>query len=99
MAMYTGPVQSQTTVLTAHTFGSWLILSGFIRFYAAYNISNPGVYRIAFCTFVAITWHYLTEWLVFRTMDMSSNLAIGLGMDCGAVIWMWMHWNGYVRRV
>ncbi|KUJ19708.1 Erg28-domain-containing protein [Mollisia scopiformis] len=96
--MYNGPNESQVTPLSIHTFGSWLILSGFIRFYAAYNLSNPGVYACAFCTFVAISWHYLTEWLVFETMGMSAGLVISIIMDCGAVVWMYWQWNAYVKH-
>ncbi|KAE8440475.1 hypothetical protein EG329_007441 [Mollisiaceae sp. DMI_Dod_QoI] len=96
--MYNGPNNSQVTILSIHTFGSWLILSGFIRLYAARNISNPGVYAITFCTFIAISWHYLTEWLLFRTIDMSPGLVISLIMDCGAVFWMLIQWSWYVQQ-
>ena len=96
--IFTGPNNSQVTGLSIRSFGSWLILSGFVRFYAAYNLSNPAAYATAFCTFIAISWFYLMEWLVYRTIDMGITLVISLAMDCGALIWMPLQWNYYLKQ-
>ncbi|KAF3916595.1 hypothetical protein ABW20_dc0103336 [Dactylellina cionopaga] len=53
--------------LSSRTFGTWTLLASLVRFYAAYNISNPAVYDICIGTFVFAGWHFFSEWLYFGT--------------------------------
>ncbi|KAH8666030.1 ergosterol 28 [Tricladium varicosporioides] len=94
--LYRGPNGNQVTPLSMHTFGCWTILSGFVRWYAAYDISNPGVYAIAFWAYFAICVHALSELVVFKTTRWGVEVWVSLGIDLGGLIWMGCQWENYI---
>ncbi|KAK9492799.1 hypothetical protein V1508DRAFT_354850, partial [Lipomyces doorenjongii] len=86
--LYAGPNgASQVTNLSAHTFGCWTILSDFVRFYAAYNITNPQVYALAFWAYVAILFHWTTELLVYHTTKIDAGNILNFLIDGGGLVW------------
>jgi hypothetical protein len=97
--MYLGANSREFTGLSRRTFGCWTILSGFVRFYAAYHITNPEVYALAFWAYVAIAIHWVTEFFVFRTVGWGATIAVSLVIDCGAPVWMLLQWGAYVGSV
>ena len=95
--LYAGPNgAAQVTQLSAHTFGSWTLLSGLVRFYAAYHLANPQVYSLAIGAYVAILIHWMSEWLVFRTMKFDLGYILSAGVDLLGLVWMYYQWDWYV---
>lgn len=85
------------TNLSARTFGCWTLLSGLVRFYAAYNTSNPEIYALAISAYGAILAHYFSELLIFRTMRLDPVFALSAGIDLIGLVWMYSQWDWYVR--
>lgn len=95
---YQGPTAArQVTALSTRTFGTWTLLSSAIRAYAAYDISNKGVYAVAFTTFAIALAHFSSEWLVYRTMTMRKGLLPPLTVASITTIWM-IAQRGYYTR-
>jgi hypothetical protein len=82
--------------LTARIFGTWTLLSSVIRLYAAYYISNPQIYQIAFATYAIAFFHFYSEWLVFGTAKWGKGLAGPAIISVGTMAWMWTQWDYYV---
>ncbi|KAA1101500.1 ergosterol biosynthesis protein [Puccinia graminis f. sp. tritici] len=57
----------RVTGLQSRNFGTWTITAGLVRLYAAYNISNPGLYHLALGTFAIALSHFVAEAVVYRT--------------------------------
>lgn len=53
--------------LLAHVYGVKNFYTSLIRFYAAYNISNPLMYDLAIWTFVGVLFLYITEVVIYKT--------------------------------
>ena len=105
--VYTGPSPTKATTpsqalspvtpLSARTFGTWTLLSSVIRLYAAYHISNPQVYELAFWSY-AIAWaHFGSEWLGFGSTRLGAGLAGPLVVSNASLVWMWSQWGFYVK--
>lgn len=60
--------------LQGRTFGIWTLLSAIVRFYCAYHITNPDVYFLCQCTYYLACFHFLSEWLLFRTTNLGPGL-------------------------
>lgn len=93
---YHGPASAaQLTDLSARLFGTWTLLATVVRTYAAYGISNPDLYTIAFWTYVIALAHYSSEWLVYRTVSMRKGLAVPFAVASTSTFWMWAQWSYY----
>jgi hypothetical protein len=93
-----GPkASSPVTPLSGRTFGTWTFLSCIIRFYAAYNISNPQIYQIAFWSYAIAFAHFNSEWLVFRTTSWGKGLAGPVFVSTATLLWMWSQWDFYTN--
>ncbi|KAA1097919.1 ergosterol biosynthesis protein, variant 2 [Puccinia graminis f. sp. tritici] len=57
----------RVTGLQSRNFGTWTITAGLVRLYAAYNISNPGLYHLALGTFAIALSHFVAEAVVYKT--------------------------------
>lgn len=87
---------SSVTHLSARTFGTWTAISALVRLYAAYDLSNPRMYELAFLTY-AVAWvHFVTEWLIYGTAGMGAGLASTVCVSSGTLFWMWNVWGDYV---
>ncbi|GMM52507.1 Erg28 protein [Starmerella bacillaris] len=80
---------NEVTPLSNRTFGTWTAAVAVIRFYAAYNLSNPAVYSIAYSTFLIAGFHFLCEWLVFRTTNLGKGLLGPLFVAGVTSVWMY----------
>ncbi|EWC46212.1 hypothetical protein DRE_04590 [Drechslerella stenobrocha 248] len=74
--------------LSSRTFGTWTLLAALVRFYAAYNISNPAVYDLCIGTFVLAGWHFVSEWLYFGTARLGEGLTGPLIAASTGLTWM-----------
>ncbi|KAF3937944.1 hypothetical protein ABW19_dt0201555 [Dactylella cylindrospora] len=74
--------------LSSRTFGTWTLLAALVRFYAAYNISDPAVYDICIGTFVIAGWHFFSEWLYFGTARIGDGLTGPLIAATTGLTWM-----------
>jgi len=89
--------QSTVTGLSTRTFGTWTIITAIVRFYAAYNIDNPVMYKVALATYLTAFGHFTSEWLVFGTARFNSSLASPLCISTGTMVWMLCQWGWYVQ--
>lgn len=87
---------SPVTPLSARTFGTWTILQGIVRSYAAYNIHDKSWYTIALGTYMIAAAHFLSEWLVYRSASWNKTLAAPVFISSGTIVWMLLQWNHYV---
>lgn len=89
--------QSTVTALSSHTFATWTIITSIVRFYAAYNINNPAMYKVAFATYFVAFGHFTSEWLLFGNARWNSALASPLAISTGTLIWMASQWRWYLQ--
>ena len=86
---------SQVTPLSSRTFGIWSLLSGCIRLYAAFHISDTHVYRLTFLTWILGSVHFLSEVFVFQTADLKGRTKAPLIVAGTMAVWMLTHWTTY----
>src|SRR4051812_44233126 len=89
--------KSPVTALSSRTFGTWTLLSAIVRLVAAYHISNPQIYQLAFCTYALAFAHFTSEWLVFGTARLGPGLAGPVMISTGTLVWMFLQWDFYVH--
>lgn len=87
---------SETTALSSRLFGTWTIVSAIIRLYAAYNISNPQLYQLAIWAYAIAWFHFMSEWMLFKTAVWGRGLAGPVLISTGSLIWMYCQWGYYV---
>ena len=86
----------QVTNLSARTFGTWTLITSIVRLYGAYYITNPQVYQLTQFTFGVAAFHFLSEWLIFRTTLLGKGLAGPLVVSSLSLAWMWLYKDYYV---
>ncbi|WBW72966.1 Erg28 protein [Schizosaccharomyces osmophilus] len=74
--------------LQGRTFGLWTFLSALIRIYCAYHMSSADIYFICQCTYYLASFHFLTEWLLFRSANMGAGLLSPIIVSTISIIWM-----------
>ena len=87
----------QSTPLQSRTFGTWTSLAAIVRIYAAYNITNPILYKLALWSYVIAFAHFISEWLIFGTARWGRGLAGPVVVSTGSLLWMYLKWEAYVR--
>ncbi|PSS25511.1 hypothetical protein M430DRAFT_115252 [Amorphotheca resinae ATCC 22711] len=96
VSAYSHPT-STVTPLSARTFGTWTLVQSMVRLYAAYNISNPQIYQMAYWTYVIAFAHFMSEWWIFGTTKWGAPLAGPVIVASSSLIWMWLQWEYYVQ--
>ncbi|CZS97813.1 hypothetical protein WAI453_008844 [Rhynchosporium graminicola] len=91
------PSNSPATPLQSRTFGTWTLIQSLVRIYAAYNISNPQFYQLAYLTYVVAWWHFMSEWWIFGTARLGEGLVFPVVIASSTLVWMWMQWGFYVQ--
>ncbi|MCJ1277784.1 ergosterol biosynthesis protein [Puttea exsequens] len=87
----------QTTALSSRIFGTWTFISAIVRYYAAYNISNPQIYELGICMY-AVAWaHFMSEWWIFGTAKWGRALMGPICISTGTTLWMLFQWGYYVQ--
>ncbi|CAL3969910.1 unnamed protein product [Diplocarpon coronariae] len=88
---------SPATPLQSRTFGTWTLIQSAVRMYAAYNISNPAFYQLAFITYGVAWAHFMSEWWVFGTARWGEGLVFPVVVASSSLVWMWAQWEFYVQ--
>ncbi|KAK2626378.1 hypothetical protein QTJ16_004640 [Diplocarpon rosae] len=88
---------SPATPLQSRTFGTWTLIQSAVRMYAAYNISNPAFYQLAFITYGVAWAHFMSEWWVFGTARWGEGLVFPVVVASSSLAWMWAQWGFYVQ--
>jgi len=91
------PYASAVTKLSSRTFGTWTFLTSMVRLYAAYNIDNPAIYQLALWTYGVAWFHFMSEWLYFRTANMGKGLFFPVLVANSSLVWMWLQRGYYIQ--
>lgn len=95
--VYSNAPPSEITHLSARTFGTWTFLTSIVRFYGAYNlVGNEQWYNLSMWTFAIAGFHFVSEWLVFKTSKLNKGLAGPLVVASSSLIWMYQQKLYYV---
>lgn len=89
--------QDQVTPLAARVFGIWTMLAGFIRMYAAHDISNRALYQLALITHLVAAFHFISELTVYKTLRLTGPQFFPLVAGTGGSIWMALQYSHYVQ--
>jgi hypothetical protein len=73
------------------------VVQSVVRLYAAYYISNPQLYQLAFLTYAVAFAHFMGEWFVFRTVKWGAPIAGPVIISTSSLVWMWLQWGYYVQ--
>ncbi|PLB37250.1 Erg28 family protein [Aspergillus candidus] len=76
-----------TNPLSSRTFATWTFLSGVIRMYAAYNITNSVSYDLAAWSFGIALFHFLGEW-VSGTAQLKGRFVSPMIVASSTLTWM-----------
>ncbi|WOO86204.1 Ergosterol biosynthetic protein 28 [Vanrija pseudolonga] len=74
--------------LAGRLFSAWTAMAAAVRFLAAYDISNKGLYDLAIVAFGVATFHFTTELLVFGTVKINRASIGPLVIGSSGVAWM-----------
>lgn len=89
--------EDQCTALAARLFGTWTLITSFVRIYAAYHLAIEPVYRMAMATYVVALTHFLSEWLVFKSMTLGVPQMFPFTLATIGIIWMSTSYGFYVE--
>ncbi|KAF2223895.1 ergosterol biosynthesis protein-like protein [Elsinoe ampelina] len=85
------------TPLSARTFGTWTFITGIVRIYAAHRLNEPAWFEIAAWTFAVAWGHFVSEWLVFRSVRLNAGSAGPFGVATGSLVWMFLQRGFYLK--
>ncbi|KAG8632063.1 hypothetical protein KVT40_001203 [Elsinoe batatas] len=88
---------SPVTPLSARTFGTWTFITGIVRIYAAHRLNEPAWFEIAAWTFAVAWGHFVSEWLVFRSVRLNAGSAGPFGVATGSLVWMFLQRGYYLK--
>ncbi|AMD20639.1 HDL105Cp [Eremothecium sinecaudum] len=80
---------SETTALSARTFGTWTLVSSVIRLYGAFHLNEEHIYQLTFISYVIALLHFGSEWLIFRTCKLGKGLTGPLVVSSLSLFWMY----------
>lgn len=63
--------------------------------YAAFNITNTGIYELAMWTYGIALAHFVGEWAVFHGAKPQGRFISPLIVASGSLTWMWMQKDFY----
>ncbi|KAL2258409.1 hypothetical protein VTK26DRAFT_8289 [Humicola hyalothermophila] len=89
--------KDQVSPLAARLFGTYTFMAGIIRFYASYQLENPGMYQLALWTHIIAAVHFTTEMAVFKTIRFSGPQAFPFAAAYGGIAWMLLQYSHYVQ--
>ncbi|KAJ9057563.1 ergosterol biosynthesis protein [Entomophthora muscae] len=68
----------EVTRLTARLFGTWTMLSSFLRLYCAYHMHEHSVYILTMFSFLVTSFHFGSEFLYFKTVAVTRSSFLAL---------------------
>lgn len=80
---------SETTALSARTFGTWTFVSCVIRLYGALYLNEEHVFQLTFISYLIALGHFGTELLIFRTCKLGKGFMGPLIVASTSLIWMY----------
>ncbi|AGO11676.1 AaceriADL100Wp [[Ashbya] aceris (nom. inval.)] len=89
---------SETTGLSARTFGTWTLLSSVIRLYGAFYLYDERIFQLTFITYSIALLHFGSEWLIFRTCKLGKGFMGPLVVATASVVWMYNTKEYYTGR-
>lgn len=92
-----GASKTNVTPLSSRLFGTWTFLSCIIRYYAAYHLDSREMYIVTFWTFGIALFHFLSEWLVYGTMQFGKGIVPSLTVATVSLVWMTLQYGFYVQ--
>jgi len=87
----------EVNALQSRTFAIWTFTAAIIRIYCAYHINEKTIYDVAIWSYVAALAHFASEWLLFRSANLSAGLLAPLIVAPVSLIWMVMQYEFYVK--
>ena len=96
--VYAGEARkTNITPLSSRLFGTWTFLSCIIRYYAAYHLDSRDIYIVTLWTFGIALFHFLSEWLVYGTMQFGKGIVPSLTVAIVSLVWMTLQYDFYVQ--
>ncbi|TLS31456.1 hypothetical protein PpBr36_03471 [Pyricularia pennisetigena] len=86
----------QLTPLAARLFAVWTLITGVVRLYTAYDVSNQALYQLSVLTHFLAGGHYLSELLIFKTCRPSVPVLFPIFAGSTGFIWMTLQYTHYV---
>ncbi|KAF1812070.1 Erg28-like protein [Eremomyces bilateralis CBS 781.70] len=87
---------SPVTPLAAHLFATWTFTSAMVRLIAAYHITTPPIFWLAFVTYTIAFSHFGAEWLIYGNTKLGAGLAGPLVVSTSTIAWMLLTWQEYL---
>ncbi|KAJ2851020.1 ergosterol biosynthesis protein [Coemansia brasiliensis] len=78
----------QVTPLTSHLFAAWTALSAVLRYKCAFNMGNALLYDITLWSFVIAGTHFMSEFLVFKTVKVPGPVLSTFVVAITSILWM-----------
>ena len=88
--------RDQVTPLAARLFGTWTLITGIVRIYAAYDVHSRALYQLGILTHALAAAHFTSELLAFRTLRLTGPQIFPFFAGYGGAIWMIMSYSHYV---
>ncbi|OIT36358.1 PREDICTED: ergosterol biosynthetic protein 28 [Nicotiana attenuata] len=89
-------VFSKTTMSEVHgrTFGVWTLLTCTLCYLCAFNLHDRPLYLATLLSFVYAFGHFLTEFLIYQTMEIKNLVTVGIFAGT-SIVWMSLQWNAH----
>lgn len=89
-------VFSKTTMTEVHgrTFGVWTLLTCTLCYLCAFNLHDRPLYLATILSFVYAFGHFLTEFLIYQTMEIKNLVTVGIFAGT-SIVWMLLQWNAH----
>ena len=72
--------------VSARNYGTWKLLTAFVRLYAGYKMESKELYVLAMWSYAISAVHCAVEWLVFRMRVPVSKRHLFVSL--GTLLWM-----------
>lgn len=66
------------TEVHGRTFGTWTLLTCTLCYICAFNLENKPLYLATFLSFIYALGHFLTEYLIYHTMEIKNLTTVGI---------------------
>lgn len=79
----------EVTPLSARTFGTWTLISSFIRLYGALHLNENHVFQLTFISYTIALLHFSSELLIYRTCKIGKGTLGPLIVATTSLTWMY----------
>ncbi|KAI2617611.1 ergosterol biosynthesis protein-like protein Erg28 [Hypomontagnella submonticulosa] len=97
LRQFSGPNAPPPHPLLAHVYGVKNFYTSVIRLYAAYNITDPHLYDLAFWSFVGVLFLYITEVFVYKNARLQ-EASFPYVLAGSGVVWMVLQRDWYLSQ-